>query len=323
MSISEAEELVKAAGMDDLSAPLAISALTATDDAVIKAMNDVSRVALVVIRKLQSEVRAQVARIAELTHENQVLVENWDAQEMALLEIVTICGGNAEEARGRSEECYVSIVKTRIAELEAECRNAKEWQEEFSKAADGRYERIAELEASVRNQQGDNLCWFDGSPPIPPKAEFLESCRRYHDQIATQNGVLEGGRTIAQLEARVVELEAERLPLYSDRIANLEAERDALTDKAAHLYKLSELPFVSLGIVCEDRDRLKHSDRELRAENSALRKALEDAQAALGNIAYEVDAEERQPAAHTAFVAISPILRIPEAAATVHGAPKP
>lgn len=107
------------------------------------------------------------------------------------------------------------------------------------------------------------------------------------------------------------------------RIAELEAERDALTAKVAHLYKLSGLPFVSLGIVCEDRDRLKHSDRELRAENSALRKALADAQAALGNIAYEVDAEERQPAAHTAFVAISPILRIPEAAATVHGAPKP
>lgn len=121
--------------------------------------------------------------------------------------------------------------------------------------------RIAELEASVRNQQGDNLCWFDGSPPIPPKAEFLESCRRYHDQIATQNGVLEGGRTIAQLEARVVELEAERLPLYSDRIANLEAERDEIEKERDILKAIAE--------------HEGSSARSLRTENAVLRKALE------------------------------------------------
>lgn len=114
--------------------------------------------------------------------------------------------------------------------------------------------RIAELEASVRNQQGDNLCWFDGSPPIPPKAEFLESCRRYHDQIATQNGVLEGGRTIAQLEARVVELEAER-------IANLEAERDEIEKERDILKAIAE--------------HEGSSARSLRTENAALRKALE------------------------------------------------
>lgn len=194
----------------------------------------------------------------------------------------------------RAQAARIAELTTEKAEQEAsfdlrwkaDMRAIKRWQEKTGRTqvwpdhADlcvWLLERIKGLEASVRNQQGDNLCWFDGSPPIPPKAEFLESCRRYHDQIATQNGVLEGGRTIAQLEARVVELEAERLPLYSDRIANLEAERDALTAKVAHLYKLVELGIVSLGISCEDRDRLKHSDRELRkciAELEAERDAL-------------------------------------------------
>lgn len=182
-----------------------------------------------------------------------------------------------EMAIARSIPRLIAEVRSqaaRIAELNEECGNAKEWRAEFSKAADRRYERIAELEASVRNQQGDNLCWFDGSPPIPPKAEFLESCRRYHDQIATQNGVLEGGRTIAQLEARVVELEAERLPLYSDRIANLEAERDALNLAVKQLE-----PRAAFGDQCyQDRCENAYVEqsvmRRLEAENATARKRL-------------------------------------------------
>ncbi len=60
------------------------------------------------------------------------------------------------------------------------------------------------------------------------------------------------------------------------RIAELEAERDALADKAARLDKLVELGVVSIGIACEDRDKLKHSDRALRLENTALRQAQKD-----------------------------------------------
>lgn len=65
--------------------------------------------------------------------------------------------------------------------------------------------RNAALERSVLNQCGDNLCHLVEIPiQIPPRAEFLESCRRYHAQIAGDVGELQAGQmTIAQLEAEV------------------------------------------------------------------------------------------------------------------------
>ncbi len=72
-------------------------------------------------------------------------------------------------------------------------------------------EENGKLRKSVLNQCGDNLCWFkpNGEPctqedmPIPSADEFLESCRRYHQQITERNGTLAGVgcMTIAQLEA--------------------------------------------------------------------------------------------------------------------------
>ncbi len=63
------------------------------------------------------------------------------------------------------------------------------------------------LRASICNQSGDNLCWLKGDEvQIPPRAEFLESCSRYHAQIAGERGELHGCLTIAQLEAEVQRL---------------------------------------------------------------------------------------------------------------------
>ena len=72
-------------------------------------------------------------------------------------------------------------------------------------------EEIRSHRLAVRNAAGDNLCWIDGPVPskIPPREEFLESCRRYHAQISGERGELTGCRTIAQLEARIIELEDE------------------------------------------------------------------------------------------------------------------
>jgi hypothetical protein len=65
------------------------------------------------------------------------------------------------------------------------------------------------LHAAILNQCGDNLCWITDPEQAKalPEAEFLESCKRYRDQIASGRGEFLGGRTIAQLEARVLELE--------------------------------------------------------------------------------------------------------------------
>jgi hypothetical protein len=74
-------------------------------------------------------------------------------------------------------------------------------------------EENARLQRAVRNQAGDALCWVK-DPACPdvqalPREEFLESCRRYHAQIAPQHGVADGLPTISQLEAENATLRAQ------------------------------------------------------------------------------------------------------------------
>jgi len=70
-------------------------------------------------------------------------------------------------------------------------------------------EECERLRAAVRNQAGDNLCWLkdDEIGSIPPEAEFLESCRRFHGQMSGRT--LAGSMTIAQLEAEIERLRQE------------------------------------------------------------------------------------------------------------------
>ncbi len=75
--------------------------------------------------------------------------------------------------------------------------------------------RIAALErevASLRNIAGDNLCRFDMGAAVHeakalPEPQFLESCRRFRQQIADERGEAVGCMTIAQLEYRIANLE--------------------------------------------------------------------------------------------------------------------
>ncbi len=97
-------------------------------------------------------------------------------------------------------------------------------------------EEIERLRKSVLNRQGDDLCWFDigATHPhvkIPPAEEFLESCRRFHEQVAGDSGLLEGCMTIAQLEAEVERLRA-ALAQHREQVTN-----DACGDALELLWK--------------------------------------------------------------------------------------
>lgn len=94
------------------------------------------------------------------------------------------------------------------------------------------------LNAAIMNQCGDNLCWFEpGQEKIPPRAEFLESCSRFHAQIAGERGELRGCRTIAQLEAEVGRLTKELaeakdlLRTFLPNFAKLADESVQISDK--------------------------------------------------------------------------------------------
>ena len=75
--------------------------------------------------------------------------------------------------------------------------------------------RLAEAERSLANISGDDACWLTAadlpsSTPALSESEFLESCRRFHSQLSSQNGVLQVGQmTIAQLEKEAFRLRAQ------------------------------------------------------------------------------------------------------------------
>lgn len=79
-----------------------------------------------------------------------------------------------------------------------------------SESAAKRKAYVERLESSILNQCADNLCWIVDPKHAAtlPEAEFLESCRRYRNQMTEANGQLKAQTmTIAQLEARLLELE--------------------------------------------------------------------------------------------------------------------
>lgn len=92
----------------------------------------------------------------------------------------------------------------RLAEVEARCANEDFDQISAIEELIAEVRRLQAQVAAMKNAMGDDLCWYEASVQIPPQAEFLESCRRFHAQISAANGELGPGcMTIAQLEAEL------------------------------------------------------------------------------------------------------------------------
>jgi len=85
-------------------------------------------------------------------------------------------------------------------------------------------ERLRKANANIA---GDSRCWLaDAQAPLPPKEEFLESCKRFYDQTTARDGVLTGCRTISQLEEENQQLREEN----QDLKARLEGVAGAVID---------------------------------------------------------------------------------------------
>jgi hypothetical protein len=112
---------------------------------------------------------------------------------------------------------------------------------------------VERLRNAIRNQRGDDLCWIQNPEnaevaKVLPEAEFLESCRRFHGQLAAERGTFAGGMTIAQLEAEIERLKKLKLTSALEfefemqdlerRAQEAEAERDSLKQRAETLERL-------------------------------------------------------------------------------------
>jgi len=106
-----------------------------------------------------------------------------------------------EEAR-RDSRGLVTLLRSVV--------NDETWATLSMSAAGKEWDSILSENAALRrallHRAGDDLCWITDGAKIPPKEEFLESCRRYHTQIAESRGVLEDAKTISQLESESLEL---------------------------------------------------------------------------------------------------------------------
>lgn len=139
---------------------------------------------------------------------------------------------------------------------------AKTRRELSSRAEDGEYKRlVAEntaLRAAILNAAGDDLCWFqhEDKGKIPPREEFLESCRRYHAQMSGERGELTGCKTIAQLEQALARAIDER-----DKNVMWRQEAVALTNRVARERDAIRLCFSEASDQARkfgyDNDRLK------------------------------------------------------------------
>lgn len=123
---------------------------------------------------------------------------------------------------GPGPEVFIAQRIERLTAELAEARHSQEVTEICAKANRQRAEAaeaaLRETQNAVRNQRGDDLCWIQNPENAEvaralPEAEFLESCRRYRAQIASERGEFPAGKTIAQLEAECQRLKAEMYDL--------------------------------------------------------------------------------------------------------------
>lgn len=89
--------------------------------------------------------------------------------------------------------------------------------EAMQASRDAALAKVDELQQRLLTAAGDDLCRLtqdeikamtSGAVPIPPKPEFLASCERFHDQIASESGVNQNCLTLAQLIAENEQLRA-------------------------------------------------------------------------------------------------------------------
>lgn len=195
-----------------------------------------------------------------LTTETAALAASEAAREKAGKALNLLKKASQEEPHfvklEHGSNCQLRTIGAIDGRLEKKCTC---WKDEFDKAEAAR----EKAEKALANIAGDNLCWIDSAlVKIPPKAEFLKSCRRYHEQISRERGELSGCMTIAQLESSLATSEAARLVA--------EEQRDGLE---YHFKAAIHNCDVEIANVKELYDRLDSAELTLAGAREAMRKA--------------------------------------------------
>lgn len=113
-----------------------------------------------------------------------------------------------------------------------------EYSQNWKKERDRLTSRIAELETRLLSAAGDDLCRLsqeeikalgEGTVKVLPREEFLASCARFHEQVASEAGVMTNCLTLAQLVAENQQ--------QANKIAELEARLENAEAAALHNFE--------------------------------------------------------------------------------------
>lgn len=240
-------------------------------------------------RPIQSIIAAAIAEaVADVTAERDQLKRQLASHAP---EGRNVTNGQFQEVREQRDKLRAELAEAR----EKLSAATMEWGRTNVKA-DLLAVEVADARRRLLTAAGDDLCRLTpdeikamtaGTVQIPPEAEFLASCKRFHAQVAGEVGVMGDCLTLAQLVAENERLRAE--------LAALRAQLDAVSTPADQLARLAALNVLNaigaydLADGADNEPCMKHATEIIGATYAPLREQLTDAHLMVEELRGEVE----------------------------------